>query len=42
MRTLILVLGLAISAIATADARAPTEEEMQQLETVQPSWIFQG
>ena len=29
MRTLMLVLGLAVSAVAIADARAPTAEEME-------------
>ncbi|WP_255343071.1 MULTISPECIES: hypothetical protein [unclassified Alcanivorax] len=42
MRTLMLVLGLAVSAVAIADARAPTAEEMEQLDIVQQSWIFQG
>ena len=42
MRTLLIVLGLAVSTLATAEARAPTEKEMQQLDIIQQSWIFQG
>lgn len=42
MRTLILILGLAVSTLATAEARAPTDDEIQQLDIVQQSWIFQG
>ncbi|MED5430988.1 MAG: hypothetical protein VYE17_05155 [Pseudomonadota bacterium] len=42
MRTLILVLGLATSAVATAGARAPSDAEMQTLDIIQQSWIFQG
>jgi len=42
MRTLLIVLGLAVSTLATAEARAPTDDEIQQLDIIQQSWIFQG
>ncbi len=42
MRTLLIVLGLAVSSLTTADTRAPTDDEMQQLDIIQQSWIFQG
>ncbi len=42
MRTLMLVLGLAVSAVAIAEARAPTAEALEQMDIGQQSWIFQG
>ena len=42
MRTLMLILTLSLSCLALAEGRAPTEEEMQQLDRIPQSWIFQG
>ncbi len=42
MRTLILIASLSLSSLAAAEGRAPTEQEMQELDIIQQSWIFQG
>lgn len=42
MRTLMLIATLSLPSLAAAEARAPTAEEMQQLDIVLQSWIFQG
>jgi hypothetical protein len=42
MRTLILIATLSLSSLASAEARAPTDQEMQELDIIQQSWIFQG
>lgn len=42
MRTLILIGTLSLSNLVTAEGRAPTDQEMQELDIIQQSWIFQG
>tara|TARA_B100000676_G_scaffold311010_1_gene379372 strand:+ start:1391 stop:1603 length:213 start_codon:yes stop_codon:yes gene_type:complete len=42
MRTLMLIVTLSLASLATAEGRAPTSEEMQELDIVEQSWIFQG
>ena len=42
MRTLILIATLSLSSLASAEGRAPTAQEMQELDIIQQSWIFQG
>ncbi|WP_290537372.1 MULTISPECIES: hypothetical protein [Alcanivorax] len=42
MRTLILIATLSLSSLVTAEGRAPTDQEMQELDIIQQSWIFQG
>ena len=42
MRTLILIATLSLSSLASAEGRAPTDREMQELDIIQQSWIFQG
>ena len=42
MRTLILIATLSLSSLAAAQGRAPTDQEMQELDIIQQSWIFQG
>ena len=42
MRTLLLIVTLSLASLATAEGRAPTSEEMQELDIVEQSWIFQG
>ncbi|MGJ3256188.1 MAG: hypothetical protein ACFE0K_07660 [Alcanivorax sp.] len=42
MRTLILICILSLSSLASAEGRAPTEQEMQELDIILQSWIFQG
>ena len=42
MRTLILIATLSLSSLASAEGRAPTDQEMQELDIIPQSWIFQG
>jgi len=42
MRTLILIATLSLSSLVAAEGRAPTDQEMQELDIIQQSWIFQG
>ncbi|MED5389797.1 MAG: hypothetical protein VX793_13135 [Pseudomonadota bacterium] len=42
MRTVLLVLGLTVSSLTLAAGRAPTQAELEQLDIIPQSWIFQG
>jgi len=42
MRTVMLITALCLSTLANAEGRAPSDEEMKELDIIRQSWIFQG
>ncbi len=42
MRTPVLIATLSLSNLARGDGRAPPDQELQELDIIQQSWIFQG